>query len=139
MEKVLIDLNVLLDFLAKRDNHIAAAQVIGLCEEKKVKGYVSSHEITTLAYFLTSRYKSKDAPKKIIKDILDLFTTISITESMLRNALDSKISDYEDAVIKEAALKENVKYIITNNLPDFKKSTIKAISPSEFISMQHRH
>lgn len=53
---------------------------------------------------------------------------------MLRKALDSRIDDYEDAVMEQAALKKNLDYIITNNLSDFKKSRIKPISPQEFLA-----
>ena len=135
MKKVLVDLNVILDFLAKRANHEAAATIISYCEDKKIKGFVSAHEITTLAYFLTDRIKNKSGAKKIINDILDIFSTIPVTETLLRQALDSKISDYEDAVLEQASKKENLDYIITNNLSDFKYSAIKAITPNEYISL----
>jgi predicted nucleic acid-binding protein len=52
MRKVLIDLNIILDILGKRMEHEAAAAVFDHCVKRKIKGYVSSHEITTLSYFL---------------------------------------------------------------------------------------
>jgi len=131
MKKILVDLNVLLDFLVKRENHQSAATIVALCESKKIKGYLASHEITTLAYFLRERYKNKTGYRSIINDILDIFSSVSINESMLRNALVSKIDDYEDAVIEQAAIKEKVDYIVTNNISDFKKSIVKYITPKE--------
>ena len=135
MKKVLIDLNIILDFLGKRANHQEAAHIFMLCENKKVKGFVSAHEITTLAYFLTERFKNKAGAKNIINEILDIFTTIPINERILRDSLNSNIYDFEDAVIEQAALRENLDYIISNNIDDFKKSKVKAIIPVEFISI----
>ena len=134
MKKVLVDLNVLLDFLAKRENHERAAMVINLCETKVLRGYVAAHEITTMAYFLTSKYKSHKNPNSIISGILDIFSAISVNEKILRSALDSNISDYEDAVIEQCALKENIDYIITSNISDFKKGKVNSITPSEYLA-----
>lgn len=136
MKKVLIDINVILDFLAKRENHQSAAKVFSLCENRKLKGYVSSHEITTLSYFLTNTYKSQKSPQIIINDLLDLFSTIPINETMLRKALLSGIDDYEDAVIEQAAIHAKAEYIVTSNIADSKKSFIKAITPAEFLAKE---
>jgi len=138
MKKVLIDLNVLLDFLAKREGHEEAATLIALCEKKEIRGYLSSHEVTTLAYFLTERYKSKQNLRTIIGGILDLFTTLPIHETVLRNALRSKITDFEDAVIEQTALKEKLDCIITKNLADFKKGEVRAMTPGEYLSARRR-
>jgi len=135
MKKVLIDLNVLLDFLAKRKNHESAASIIALCEKRAIKGHIASHEVTTLAYFLSDKYKNKSGYKNILNDILDLLSTISVNETMLRKALTSKVTDYEDAVIEQAALKEGLDYIITNNISDFKKAEIKPITPREYLTL----
>ena len=52
MKKVLIDLNIILDFLNKRNFHEEAANIINMCVEKKLFGFIAAHEITTLSYFL---------------------------------------------------------------------------------------
>ncbi len=134
MKKILIDLNVLLDFLNKRNDHFEAAKIVDLCIKKKIKGYICAHEVTTLAYFLTKEEKYNNQLKSIINRILDIFLTISITETILREALDSRIKDYEDAVIESSCLRNEIEYIVSRNLKDFKKSRIKAISPKEYIT-----
>ena len=134
MKKILIDLNVLLDFLNKRNDHFEAAKIVDLCIKKKIKGYICAHEVTTLAYFLTKEEKYNNQLKSIINRILDIFLTISITETILREALDSRIKDYEDAVIESSCLKNEIDYIVSKNLKDFKNSRIKAISPKEYIT-----
>ena len=49
MIKILIDLNIILDFLNKRNFHVEAAQLINMCVEKKISGYICAHEVTTLS------------------------------------------------------------------------------------------
>ena len=135
MKKVLIDLNVILDFLTRRKNHKNAAMVFNLIENKKIKGYVAVHEITTLAYFLEKeKIKTKEF-KNIINEILDLYTLVNINESMLRSALESEIKDFEDAVLEQAGLKENLEFIVTNNIKDFTKGKIEAITPEQLVGI----
>ncbi|WP_427194395.1 PIN domain-containing protein [Treponema denticola] len=59
MKKVLIDLNIILDFLNKRNFHEEAANIINMCVEKKLFGFIAAHEITTLSYFLLKEKKIK--------------------------------------------------------------------------------
>ncbi len=132
MKKILIDLNVLLDFLNKRNDHSDAAIIVNLCIDNKIKGYLCAHEVTTLAYFLTKE-RHKNA-KSIIGRILNIFSIISVTEVILREALDSRIKDYEDAVIESSCINNRIDYIVSRNLRDFQNSRIKAISPKEYIT-----
>ncbi len=135
MKKITLDLNVLLDFLNKRNNHIQAAKIIELCIENKVLGYLCAHEITTLAYFLMKNHNNSHKVKFVLNEFLDLFKIIPITETILRKALNSKINEYEDAVIDISSQENEIDYIVTRNLKDFKESNMKTVSPSEFIAI----
>jgi predicted nucleic acid-binding protein len=137
MKKVLIDLNILLDFLNKRNFHKEAAQIIDQIIEKKIHGYLCAHEITTLSYFLLKEHKNRIKTISTIDTILSIFTIIPVTETILKDALLSPIVDYEDAVIEVSAIKEKMDFIITRNLDDFKKSRIQYISPEQFLSEVH--
>ena len=137
MIKATIDLNVILDFLNKRENHVQAAKIFDLCSENIFKGYICAHEITTLAYFLMKNHNDSSKVKYVLGELFDLFNTIPVTENILREALNSKINDYEDAVIEISSLKNEIDYIITRNLKDFKYSNVKPLSPSEFLALQN--
>jgi len=60
MKKVLIDLNIILDFLNKRNFHQEAAQLINMCAESVLTGYICAHEVTTLSYSLFKEQKDKN-------------------------------------------------------------------------------
>jgi len=132
MKKILIDLNIILDFLNKRDFHQEAAQLINMCVEKKLSGYICAHEVTTLSYFLLKEQKDKTKVINTITALLDIFNVIPIDESILRDSLISPITDYEDAVIEVSSMKTNLDYIISRNISDFKSSRIPTYTPEQF-------
>ncbi|MCD1656015.1 PIN domain-containing protein [Treponema zuelzerae] len=133
MKKILIDLNIILDFLNKRNFHVEAAQVINMCVEKKISGYICAHEVTTLSYFLLKDQKDKTKVINTITALLDIFNIIPIDETILRDSLISPISDYEDAVIEVSSMKTNIDYIISRNISDFKSSRIPTYTPEQFL------
>ncbi len=46
--RILLDTNVLLDYLAQREPFVVKArEIIALCCKDKVKGYIAAHSITT--------------------------------------------------------------------------------------------
>jgi predicted nucleic acid-binding protein len=132
MKKILIDLNIILDFLNKRNFHQEAAKIINMCVEKKISGCICAHEITTLSYFLLKEQKDKTKVINTITALLDIFNVLSIDETILRDSLVSPISDYEDAVIEVSSMKNNIDYIISRNISDFKLSRIPTYTPEQF-------
>ncbi|MGI5064593.1 PIN domain-containing protein [Treponema putidum] len=132
MKKVLIDLNIILDFLNKRNFHEEAANIINMCVEKKLSGFIAAHEITTLSYFLLKEKKNKNKAAETITAFLDIFNIIPTDEKILREALFSPVKDYEDAVIEVSAVKNGIDYIISRNLADFKSARVQVCTPEQF-------
>lgn len=132
MKKVLIDLNIILDFLNKRNFHQEAAQLLNRCVEGKLSGYICAHEVTTLSYFLFKEPKDKNKVAAIISSLLDIFHVIPIDETILKNSLLSPITDYEDAVIEVSAVAFDIDYILSRNISDFKQSHIPTYTPEQF-------
>ena len=132
MKKILIDLNIILDFLNKRNFHEEAANIINMCVEKKLFGFIAAHEITTLSYFLLKEKKDKNKAADIISALLDIFNIIPIDEKILREALFSPVKDYEDAVIEVSSVKNSIDYIISRNLGDFKSARVQVFTPEQF-------
>jgi predicted nucleic acid-binding protein len=133
MKKVLVDINVILDCLNQRNFFETAAAIIDLCETKAAAGFVGAHEITTLSYFLNKTDKNAARVKTTLLNILDIFSVIPITGNILREALLSPITDYEDAVLEVSALGKKLDCIITRNLSDFADSRVPAFTPEEFL------
>ena len=136
MKKVLIDINILIDMITERADFHSATAVFDLCAKRKIKGFVCSHEITTLSYFL-ERFSFPPAKSaNVIVGILDTMTVLPATEGIFREALLSPIKDFEDAVIEVSAIKEQVECVVTRNLKDFQIGRIDCYTGAEFLSLQ---
>jgi predicted nucleic acid-binding protein len=133
MKNAVIDINIFMDFLFKRQGHENVAKIFNLCMKGSITGFVCAHEITTLCYFLNKTKMDRLKTKKVISRIMKRFTVIEINEELLNNALGSDIDDFEDAVIDVSAKDIGADYIITRNIKDFKKSIIPAKTPEELL------
>ena len=89
----------------------------------------------TIAYYIVCKSIDDKKARTLISDLLDYLKIIPETEKILRNALNSDFKDFEDAVQVQSALTEDkIKFIVTRNLRDYKKSQIKAIGPEELFA-----
>jgi predicted nucleic acid-binding protein len=135
MKNTVIDINIFMDFLFKRQGHENVFEVFRFCMKGNIEGFICAHEITTLCYFLDKVKKDKSQIKKIISRLMKRFTVIEINKELLNKALNSEIDDFEDAVIEVSAIDRNIDYIITRNIKDFKKSIIPVKTPEELLLM----
>ena len=69
--------------------------------------------------------------RQAICDILKLFEIAPVNRSVLERAIESKIADFEDAVLEQAAYLIGADAIITRSTKGFRKSAIKAVDPVE--------
>ena len=134
MKKILIDLNVIIDMINKREAHESAVVVFDRCARKQDRGYVCAHEITTLAYFLGKEQNLRRKSATIIRSLLKTLRTIPATEAILIDALDSPIRDYEDAVVEVSAMKEQVDFIISRDLRDFSRSRVPTLTAADYLA-----
>lgn len=58
-----------------------------------------------------------------------------MTDEVIRAALQSSMTDFEDAVTSEAANAAGIEIIVTRNTPDFAASVISVVLPAEFLAM----
>jgi predicted nucleic acid-binding protein len=135
MKTLLVDLNVILDYLNNREDFSNAEKILDYCIENQNCGFICAHEITTLSYFLNKKDKDSKKTRDTLSTILDTFRLIPTNEFILRLAIVSMINDYEDAVIESSAILAEVDYIVTRNIKDFTHSRIKAITPEQYLNL----
>jgi len=132
--KVLIDTNVILDVLLSREPYChASAEVLKLCGAR-IMGLVAASQTTDIFYLLRRSGKDSDSAKEILEKLTDNVKVIDVTAGDVKNALASKMSDYEDALLAYGARRQKADYIITRNEKDFKHSEVSAISPAKFLA-----
>ncbi len=133
--KVMVDTNVVLDLLLAREKFVEnAARIFGMIERSEIDGCVCATTITTIDYLL-NHSMSKSQSRKHLHRLVEIFEIASVNRSVIEEALSSKISDFEDAVLAHAGILAGVDLIITRNLKDFKKSSVKAVDPIEFLTI----
>ena len=135
MRRALFDSDVLLDVLAQRQPFIIdSALALNTLTQPQVQGYISGHAVTNIFYILR-RQISNEAAREGISRLLQHLQIASVTDEVIRAALQSSLTDFEDAVTSEAANAAEVEVIVTRNIPDFTASSIPAVLPGEFLAM----
>ena len=132
--KVLIDTNIILDYLLKREPYKLDSEIIvKACKDNKIRGYMAAHSVINIFYILRKVYNTKER-KSILKAFSTFITIIDITNDKIISALENDdFSDLEDCLQDECAQFINAEYIITRNTKDFKSSKIKVIEPQNFV------
>ena len=134
MKRVLFDSDVLLDVLAQRQPFvIASAQALNTVTQEQVQGYVSGHAVTNIFYILRRQIGS-EAARELLSRLLQRLQVASVTDEVIRQALQSSIVDFEDAVTSAAANIAGLEIIVTRNTSDFVTSSVPAIMPEEFLA-----
>ena len=130
--KVLIDTNVALDILLKRQDHANAFIIFKLAEEKIISGYISASAITDI-FFLSKNDLGKKPAKEALKGLLQVFEPATVTNEHIFQALNLDWNDFEDSVQYVVGESLSVDYIVTRNVQDFSSSAIAVLTPERFI------
>ena len=110
--KILIDTNVIMDVLVKREHfYVDSARVWTLIRRKFIAGYLSAISINNLYYIV-----NKLQGQKIVESFVD-----------------QTLEDFEDLIQYFSALHEGCDFLVTRNKKDFPSIGIKIISPGELL------
>ena len=69
-----------------------------------------------------------------IKSLIEVVEVIGIDKDIIVKALTSDMKDFEDAVQTSAAELNEIKFIITRNKNDFTDTSLKIMTPKEFLA-----
>lgn len=133
--RVLIDANIALDVLAKRDPHYAtSAAVWSLVEQGQVEGVLAAHSVTTLHY-LVSKYLDRQQANLTVTKLLQVFNIAAVDQQVILKALALGWKDFEDAVQMAAALQAQADYLVTRNPKDFKDELVRVLQPGDLLAL----
>ena len=135
--KVLIDTNIILDDIFNRTPNVENAKKINrLIVDEIIGGYLTANTLTDI-FYIVSKHKNEFTAKVVIKNLLLIFTIVSIDGDDCLKAINLLMGDFEDALIVVCAEKTNMDYIITND-HEFLIGTelsVSVISPVDFLLM----
>ena len=132
--KVLVDTNVVLDVLLDRQPFAkSAARIFAFVEESKIEGFICATTVTTVDYLLGQALAPAKA-RHALRQLLHLFEIAPVNRPVLEQALQSRISDFEDAVLEQSARLVGADAIATRNVRDFEKSSVTVFDPVDLIA-----
>ena len=118
--KLLIDTNVILDILLKREPFFEDSyQAIRTAINNNDECYISVTAATDIFYILRKALQSAEQAKEYLGSLARLaeFTDVLAVDAL--DALSSEVADYEDAVVEAVADRIGADYILTRNIKDY--------------------
>ncbi|HAJ99023.1 MAG TPA: PIN domain nuclease [Bacteroidales bacterium] len=134
MKKLLIDTNIVIDLLSRRQPFYEAAAVLfSLADKKQIELSMSSLTIANTNYVLLRQLDSVKA-KSILRKLKLIVHVLPLDDKIIGLALnDESFSDFEDALQYYTAIENGQDLLITRNLRDFKNSKLPVMTPGQFI------
>jgi len=130
---VLIDLNVLLDVLQKREPfYETSAGLLAAVETGQVRGYVAAHSITTM-FYLIQKGRSAAEARASITNLLQFIQIAPVDQSTIEQALNLDFRDFEDAVQMISAVQCKVDCLVTRNIKDYQVTLLPVMQPVDFL------
>lgn len=134
--RVLIDTNILLDYLLEREPYCNDARIIiKACQQRIIYGSIAAHTVTNIFYILRKNF-SIDERREILLDFCKLLDVQGIDTVKIQNSLLNKdFTDFEDCLQVECAKEFHADYIVTRNSVDFIKGSIPCVEPDRLCKM----
>lgn len=131
---LLIDTNILLDYLDKRATYTPAIDdIYTKILSKQIQGVLAAHSITNLWYILRKQYSDSER-RELISALLETFEISSLNKDKFISAVNrSDFKDFEDCLQDECAIHAKADCIVTRNVKDFVNAKTPVFTPEEFV------
>ena len=142
--KILIDTNIILEIILRRECFDVATDLLSALLERNHQMYITSGGFYGLL-FTTDKYLRKvmemgnprrtDTVRSLMTQVLNVVDVAGQDRQTLLSAIhDMRFKDLEDSCQHQAAHAEQCDYLITFNVKDYVNSSIPVFSPQEFMS-----
>lgn len=135
MIRLLIDTNIVIDLLAKREEfYYEAATLFSLADKNKLTLVISSLTFANTNYIL-SKLKTERESRMILRKFKVLTEVVSLDDKIIDLALnDDFFPDFEDGLQYYSAIENRIDVILTRNKKDFKNSKIPVMTAKEYLA-----
>ena len=135
MKRLLIDTNIVIDVLSKRDGFYEDAAVLfSLGDQNQLQLTISSLTLANTNYILTRLTSAKES-REILRKFKVLVEVLSLDDKITELALsDEGFTDFEDGLQYYSALENQIDVIITRNKKNFKNSKLPVLTPKEYLA-----
>jgi len=132
---VLLDTNVLLDFLFKRGVFFhEALHLWQMAESSSIEFAISAISVNNVFYII-SKQSGKEKAYQAVSILLKLFTIAPVDATILTRASKTSCNDFEDAIQIQSAHAIEACCIVTRDQKHFTGSHIPVLSPREALTV----
>jgi predicted nucleic acid-binding protein len=132
--RVLVDTNILLDFLLQREPFFQDAELLfDAIDRGLVIGCVTATTLTDIFYIAQKHTRSIEQARQAVAEILTVMTICPVDRAVLESAFNSGLTDFEDAVQIFCAVTQCLEAILTRDKRGFLSSPIPVLSISELL------
>ncbi|MCL1463106.1 type II toxin-antitoxin system VapC family toxin [Argonema galeatum] len=129
--RVLIDTNVVIDFLQEREPFIEdAAKLFDKIDAGEIEGFIAATTITNI-YYIVRKAAGAIAAQDAIAQILTDLHICAVDRGILEQAIALNFQDFEDAVQCACGIAHGVDAIVTRDTSGFVNAGISVIAPGE--------
>ena len=135
--KVLVDTNIVLDFLLQREPFFQDAELLfAAIDDEKIVGYVTATTLTDIFYIARKHTSSIKHARQAIAETLTVMEVCRVDRAILESALNSGFDDFEDAVQIFSAVAQNLDAIVTRDNKGFINSPIPVLSIQDLLQQE---
>ncbi|NJL56269.1 PIN domain-containing protein [bacterium] len=132
--RVLVDTNIVLDFLLQRDPFFQDAELLfQAIDVGEVVGYVTATTLTDIFYISRRHTRSIEQARQAVSETLATMMICSVDRVVLESAFDSGLPDFEDAVQIFSAVAQGLEAIVTRDAQGFLSSPIPVLSIQDLL------
>ena len=127
--KILVDTNIVLDFLLEREPFFQSAErLFQAINDEQIAEYVTATTITNIFYIARRNTRSIEQARQAVSETLTVMIICPVNRAILESAFTSSLNDFEDAVQMACAVDQRLDAIVTRDRRDFLKSPISVLS-----------
>ena len=136
MRRVFVDANIVIDLLCERYPWFPKVlRIFSMGDLGQIDLFCSSLSLGTASYLMETRKMSTQDIFYGISLLCQMCTPTTVDKQVVKNALNSGFTDFEDALQHCSALTVNADCIVTRNKKDFSASEIPVYELDEFWDM----
>lgn len=134
--RVLIDTNIVLDFLQDREPFVEhAARLFERIDTGEIEGFIAATTVTNI-YYIIRRVAGRVVAQDAINQVLNNLNICAVNLEILQQALASDFEDFEDAVQYACAVVHSVDALVTRDASGFINAEIPVVLPQDIDTMR---
>jgi predicted nucleic acid-binding protein len=132
--RVLIDTNIVLDFLLQREPFFHDAELLfQAIDAGQLIGYITATTLTDIFYISRKHTRSVEQARQAVSETLTAMIICPIDRAVLESAFNSGLVDFEDAVQIFGAVAQGLDAILTRDNKGFLSSPIPVLSVQDLL------